>query len=509
MNAARLKWLALLAAMFVVSYAVSHYRSNTVREYVTSASVYWRADQAVIAITTGAEVRSEGLIPKALSLVRSVAKLPADRPEIRVGAARVFTFHNGAWNDVKLSPMASPISFPLWPYNSHFYTWDKRQRVSEWNGYLLVPVSPRRAAELREAFPDDPANYLPAGSGKLPQTYDVLQDVITRDEWHSYQHIASQPEGKQLAFPVGDKTFQIVVQRDHHPASAGEVTLLLNGGGSSLPLFQAQTAARSVSGAEMIRYFAAPALLLELPANRTRRLWLDVGGSVLALLLIWAIFLRPMLLTVAPPTMDFTDATESEFPKLDRARWDDYTAQLEALGFIRVRDVKLSNAILGGISRVLLHPQSDCYASVFQLFGPKSPGLLFGIMSYLGEDWTVGHGINKPIAGSAITRLPHRLSFSRPGMSPEQLYMEHLATRDKIAQSLGLAVVVPQGFDTYQQRSNLEAQARRDFIRNTNPIALGFRYYWAKLKPLSNDWWGDYPKEMESRTGQKFVPGEV
>jgi len=161
----------------------------------------------------------------------------------------------------------------------------------------------------------------------------------------------------------------------------------------------------------------------------------------------------------------------------------------------------MSNAIMGGISRVLLHPKSNCYASVFQVFGPKSPGLIFGIMSYLGEDWTVGHGINKPIAGSAITRLPHRLSFSRPGMSPEQLYMEHLATRDKIAQSLGLAVVVPQGFDTYQQRSNLEAQPR-DFIRKTNPIALAFRYYWAKLKPLPTIGGATIPRRWKPEPGR-------
>ena len=509
MNSARLKWLALFAACFITSYGLSNYHANTVRESLTSAQVYWRADEAVITITTAAELRSESLLTKGLRIAGGWTKLANIKPDLRIGSARVFTLQNGNWEDQMLSPARSPIAFPLWPYNGRFYTWDRRQVVSVWNGGVLLPVKPPRAGELHRAFPNDPENFLPAGSGATPRSYDVVQDVITRDEWHSYQNIAFMPDGTHLAFPVGNKAFEIVVQRSRVADAPSEVSLTVTDGSKPFQLWQAQPVARSVSHAEIARYLYAPPLVPGSASDRSRRLWLDIAGSVLALFLIWAIFLRPMLLTVAPPTIQFKDATESEFPKLDRARWDDYTAQLEALGFVRVRDVKMSNAIMGGISRVLLHPKSNCYASVFQVFGPKSPGLIFGIMSYLGEDWTVGHGINKPIAGSAITRLPHRLSFSRPGMSPEQLYMEHLATRDKIAQSLGLAVVVPQGFDTYQQRSNLEAQARRDFIRKTNPIALAFRYYWAKLKPLSNDWWGDYPKEMEARTGQKFVPGEV
>jgi hypothetical protein len=94
-------------------------------------------------------------------------------------------------------------------------------------------------------------------------------------------------------------------------------------------------------------------------------------------------------------------------------------------------------------------------------------------------------------------------------MSPEQLYAEHLAVRDRIANDLCLAIVTPHGFETYQERSTQATQISRDLIRKTNPIVIFFKYRWAKCKPLSNDWLGDYPKEMEARTGQKFVPGEI
>lgn len=296
MNAARLKWLAVLALIFAVSYGVSLYRSNTVREYVTSAQVYWRADQAVITLTTGAEVRSEGLVARAVRLVGGWTRLATSKPEVRVGSARVFTFRNGNWDEQKLNPAWSPTTFPLWPYNGHFYTWDKQQRVSAWNGSLLMPITPQRTAELRSAFPNDPGNFLPAGSGKAPNAYDVVQDVITRDEWHAYRGIAALPGDKHLAFPIGDKTYEIVVRRDRIPESAGEVSLTVNGNGKSLPLFQAQPSARSVSAAEMAHYLIAQPLFQESASNRSRRLWIDFGGSLLALFVIVAIFLRPILL---------------------------------------------------------------------------------------------------------------------------------------------------------------------------------------------------------------------
>jgi hypothetical protein len=259
----------------------------------------------------------------------------------------------------------------------------------------------------------------------------------------------------------------------------------------------------------MAAYLNAPPLFPGAAANTAQSLWLDLGGTLLWLILVWAIFIRPMLLNVAQPAVQFLDANPDDFPKLDRTAWDDYSAQLEALGFVQVRDVKTSNAVAGGISRVFLHPESGCYGSVFQVFARRAPELSFGFLSYLGEDWSIGHGISKPIPGQAITRLPHRLGFSRPGMSPEQLYAEHLAARDKIAHDLGLAVVTPQGFETYQERTDLEAQQRRDVIRKSNPVVLAMKVYWAKLKPLPMDWLGDYPREMEARTGQKFVMTEA
>jgi hypothetical protein len=509
MNSARLKWLALLAACVVTSYALNTYRTNSVREYLTSAQVYWHADQAVLTLTTAAEVRSESLIAKGLRSAGSWTKLAANKPDVRVGAAHVFILQNGNWVEQKLSPMRSPTAFSLWPYNGQFYSWDKRQLVSLWNGHILLPVPQPRAVELHKAFPNDPNNFLAAAPSGSPNPYDIVQDVITRDEWHGYQSIASLPDGRHLPFLVGGKVFELVVQRSHSATAAGEVGLTVNVDGKSLPLWQPQPMPRSVSASEFATYRFALPLFPGRTGSPGRSLSLEIGGSLLTLLLIWAVFLKPMILTAAPSTTEYVDANPDDYPKLDRIRWNSYSAELEALGFVRLRDVRMSNSLTGGIARVFLHPKSNCYASVHQVFAPKAPPLSFGFTSYLGEDWSIGHGIAKPLSGNAITRTKHKLSFSCPDMTLEQLYPEHLARRDKIANDLGLALVTPQGFETYQERSNLEAQARRDLIRGTNPIAIALKVYWARLRPLSNNWLGDYPKEMASRTGQRFTPREA
>jgi hypothetical protein len=254
MSSARLKWSAMIAACLVASYGAAHHRTTSVREYLTSAQVYWRADQAVITITTTAEVRSEGLVAKGVSIARGWAKLADPKPDLRVGAAHVFTLQNGSWQDQKLEPRSSPQVFMLWPYNGHFYTWGTRWQVHEWNGQQLLSVPPQRAAELHSAFPDDPNNFLPAGTGASPQPYNKLQDVITRSEWHAYLDVASLPEGKHLVFPAGGKVYDLFVHRSHVANSVGEVSLTISEGGKALPLWQSQPLPRIVSEPEVAQY---------------------------------------------------------------------------------------------------------------------------------------------------------------------------------------------------------------------------------------------------------------
>jgi hypothetical protein len=221
----------------------------------------------------------------------------------------------------------------------------------------------------------------------------------------------------------------------------------------------------------------------------------------ISLILLVGMVLKPILLNVAPPKVEFRDANLDDFPALDRKSWEDYSAKLRKMGFVQLRDATTSVAVASGVFRVFLHPKTNCYGNVHQTFATGAPPLGLSFSSFLGEDWSVGHTTTVLIPGQPITRTGRTIGFSRPGMSADQLYQLHLAMRERIAAGLGMAVVTLKGFETYQTRT--------DAAQRANLILILLQPMWAKIRPIPNDWWGDFPNEYEARTLQEFVPGEV
>jgi hypothetical protein len=502
MNVTRLKWLALLLVFYHLPQLINHFHANTVREHLASARVYWTADRAIITVTTTSEACRESWVAHVLRLGALKLKVASAQPVDRVGAAHIFVCQNATCEDAKLESIGFLQDLPLWPYGGKFYTWDWRQRVFQWNGTTLAVVPFARASELYNAFPGEPNNFSPA-NGSRP--YDVIQDVVSREEWHAYQDLASLPSGSRVSFPVNGMAEEIVVQRDR----AQEASLSLVAGGKTIPLWQAQSDPRFVKDAEIARYMMAlpvgPSFGRRVSTNNP----FEAAAGVIIWIVLLGIFLKPIFFTFTKATMKYADADPKDFPKLDRNLWDDRCQRMEALGFVFVRDMKLSEALMSNIQRLYLHPQSRCYGAVFQVFSKGAPGLSIWFSSYLGEDWTIGHGDTKPSSGNVMTRTSHKLSFNRPGGSLEDIYTEHIATRDRIAQELGLNIVTPSGFETYEERSNLEAAARHKLLKKSISLLIPVKVLMARVKPLPNDWLGDYPKEVESRTGLKLSGSSV
>ena len=179
----RLKILLPAIVSFLLVYAITSAPRRTVQESVASAQAYWRGDQAVITLTTQAELRSQTLLD------RLTGKLIPSRPQTRVSKAHVYTWKNQRWEHVELATMQAPRNFELWPYAGSFYVIDLRG-VREWNGHALVATSRQRAIELPDCFPENPDNYMAAGPEGSKQLFAVMQDPITRDEWHPPSHRA-------------------------------------------------------------------------------------------------------------------------------------------------------------------------------------------------------------------------------------------------------------------------------------------------------------------------------
>ncbi len=294
-------WLALVAAVALVLLAVSAQPTCWVRERLLSARVYWNSQEAVITLTTSAEVNRDNWMMHMLRRGGRWFGL-GHTPSVYVGGARVVVLHNGRREDLLLPPMYSPAQFPLWPYYGHLYTWETHTSVREWTGQTLVPVQAHRAEELLRSFPHTRDNYAPSASPTEP---DVLQDVVSREAWHSYQRLADLPDGTRVVFPAGEERCEIVVGRN----KTGEVELGLIRDNRVDALWEQARLTREVSAEELAGYQRTlPGVLWE-PQPGTR--WLQaalamagLGISLLALALLLAAVMkrRPVPEEEAEPT---------------------------------------------------------------------------------------------------------------------------------------------------------------------------------------------------------------
>lgn len=479
-------------------------RFRSIEEHVLSAQAYWSGDQAIVTVTTKAELRNLSALSRITSLVGN-----SSPGVMHVGKAHVYTWKNGSWTHVELPVKGAPAQFELWPYNGKLYTWDYLHTVREWNGQALVAVPRQRAEELEKSFPEDENNYVPAGADGAHHEYAVLQDPISRDEWHGYDVLAMQKGAEKLPLAVGDSNFELNVGRTAPKAGRTEIVALsINGPGGTMKLWEPATGARTISATEYLSYAAGPFLpqTRDEMANRGLGTLKNIAASVGAIFLIWLFAMgaiKPALLANTPETMEFAEVRAVDYPSLDVARWLDYTRRLEALGFVLQKDLTIVNGPgkrFRSIARIMVHPTANCFADVHQIFIASSPGLRCGLGSYLGEDWAVGIGDDPPNPGSAITRMGQKISYSCPGMQVEEMFRKHIETRDKIAADLGLPVMKISGVDCYIERANREAAVRRETLKKSNVYVLLLRFYKAKIQK-TYEWLGDYPKIVEERTG--------
>ncbi|MDR3764126.1 MAG: hypothetical protein P4M01_08540 [Acidobacteriota bacterium] len=236
--------VALAALLLLLANAAWHRCSAS--EQLLSARVYWNARGAIITLTTTAEVHREGLLSGGLRRVAEGLGLRGT-PRLYVGESRVIVLRDGRREDLRLPARESPAQFPLWPYYGHLYTWETETPVREWSGQSLGPVPAPRAAELRKSFPHVRDNYAPAASPTAP---DILQDVVSREEWRAYQHLADLPGDVFVSFPVAGENCVILASR----GTDGSLALTLLRNGHAEVLWQPARGAHTITAAEFASY---------------------------------------------------------------------------------------------------------------------------------------------------------------------------------------------------------------------------------------------------------------
>jgi hypothetical protein len=227
MSKAQIIVLAVIVVVILAVAGLNFYRVTDVQTHLSSAQVYWNDTQAIVTVSTVNEVRDQSYLHMLLSVVGIV---PPAQSVPQAGPAKVIVSKAEGWDVVQLPKELAPKQFELWPFNAKFYTIEEG-KSREWTGRALNPAALPVASELRRSFPADPNNYLPAGPKGSGQPYAIMQDVITRAEWHAYTGLATA-QTANLPFELGGRKFTMKVQR------SGDVRLTVDGDKSAVTVWE-------------------------------------------------------------------------------------------------------------------------------------------------------------------------------------------------------------------------------------------------------------------------------
>jgi len=206
---------------------LNFYRVTDVETRLSSAQLYWSDSQAIITVSTIDEVCTQSYLYLVLS---RAGVLPLMQPVPQIGPAKVIVSKAQGWDVIQLSKDLAPQQFELWPFNSKFYTLEDG-KAREWTGRALSPAPAFVTSELRRSFPADPNNYVPAGPKGSGQPYAIMQDVITRAEWHAYTGL-STASASNLPFELAGRKFTLKVTR------APETRLLVDGDKTAVTVWE-------------------------------------------------------------------------------------------------------------------------------------------------------------------------------------------------------------------------------------------------------------------------------
>lgn len=213
---------------------------------------------------------------------------------------------------------------------------------------------------------------------------------------------------------------------------------------------------------------------------------------------------KSKLLRGLPDEFQYEVANLNDFPLLNFNWLQQQSSELEALGFVRLIDYKLVGGT-PGFSRCFSHPESYCYAEVFEVF--QATGESFArqtvIGSNLDEGWylaTINREANiKDGISYGFWRNPKSVCTHYPEMSLAELLEKHLTFRQRMIMDLGITVLTDVSWENYVQLQQEWVIYRKRSLRGKIILLAMIEVTQFELNPKS-EWLGDYAK---------FVKGKV
>ncbi len=213
--------------------------------------------------------------------------------------------------------------------------------------------------------------------------------------------------------------------------------------------------------------------------------------------------LKSKLLANLPEDASFPNALPEQFTALDKAKLEQYTTELEALGFKRLLDYTMVSSMavqMGGFGRLMVNESQNCYAEINQVFPPRKRPLPMApsFMTRFSDGWQFSTGCRQPNGGNWILRLPRSLWISKFGLDTNGLWQLHQQKCSELRNDLGLSVVPARGADDYFRGITENMRARRAMVKAKWVPVILLEYYSFSFHKRY-EWKGEWPKVIAAR----------
>jgi hypothetical protein len=423
----------------------------------------------------------------------------------------------GTWSFENGRPQLVPVANP--GANTQGFRWNGQTFVS-------VPAATPQSGTPRSGTTTLTADDLEEDGSDFGLMSEAARQQLKSAGWHYKYLTGYRVRGSNVAIlPVqmGGSAFNLTIENTSFDKSDfanfdfllfGAKSLRISGdslaGGEQTLWSQSGWKRVTKAEYERLRGYRAPRHAL-----RSTWAWLAIA-LVLITWKFWGWFhvlfkfgsVKQRVLQSMATSFSFPPATPSQFPLLDLAALDQYTRELEGMGFTRLLDFSLVSDAPNStpsFCRLFAHTRNHCFALVNQFFprGKASMPLKCALESMLQDGWSIAFADRKPQAAASLLRRRKAIGVSMPGAHLSELLQAFLKMRDQMCLDLGISPLKDDTLEAYITKTQRAAGELREAVQEKN-LAKGLsEVYLRKFSLLRTKpeyvWLGDYPKEAERR----------
>jgi hypothetical protein len=184
---------------------------------------------------------------------------------------------------------------------------------------------------------------------------------------------------------------------------------------------------------------------------------------------------------------------------------DNYTTELESIGFKQLADYGIFNISPYTFIRILVNSEHHCFAIVFQTTSGKMRCV---IRSFLTDGWSLANlayqaDTYRFCATQIWCRHPRQLWMSQPDLKLERLLETHLQRRQQLVRDLDVEIIQELTADTYLEFEQMSMRRYHQNLQRKWIVVGMIQGIWLFFHPKT-EWMGEYQARLDILKNSAF-----